>query len=152
MSHPYDFKLRIFGEEWRRWPESNRRIEDLQSPALPLGYRARAPKHLLSIDFAPSSKQKPVTYCYMRFLILFYLSFTLWFHARTEPTECYHCHGRRYGLVRHRLLWQRIETPNLDRLARNGLRFTQFYNTGRCCPTGLVCQLELIPIKRESGT
>jgi len=28
-----------------------------------------------------------------------------------------------------------IETPNLDRLAKNGLRFTQFYNTGRCCPT-----------------
>ena len=26
--------------EWRRGPESNRRIEDLQSPALPLGYRA----------------------------------------------------------------------------------------------------------------
>ena len=28
-----------------------------------------------------------------------------------------------------------IRTPNLDRLATNGLRFTQFYNTGRCCPT-----------------
>ena len=28
-----------------------------------------------------------------------------------------------------------IETPNLDRLARGGLRFTQFYNTARCCPT-----------------
>ncbi len=28
-----------------------------------------------------------------------------------------------------------IETPNLDRLAGNGLRFTQFYNSGRCCPT-----------------
>jgi len=28
-----------------------------------------------------------------------------------------------------------IETPHLDALARNGLRFTQFYNTGRCCPT-----------------
>ena len=28
-----------------------------------------------------------------------------------------------------------IETPNLDRLAANGLRFKQFYNTGRCCPT-----------------
>ena len=26
-------------------------------------------------------------------------------------------------------------TPNLDRLADDGLRFTQFYNTGRCCPT-----------------
>lgn len=28
-----------------------------------------------------------------------------------------------------------IETPNLDALADGGLRFTQFYNTGRCCPT-----------------
>ena len=28
-----------------------------------------------------------------------------------------------------------INTPNLDRLADGGLRFTQFYNTGRCCPT-----------------
>ncbi len=28
-----------------------------------------------------------------------------------------------------------INTPNLDRLAERGLRFTQFYNTARCCPT-----------------
>ena len=28
-----------------------------------------------------------------------------------------------------------IHTPNLDRLAFKGLRFTQFYNTARCCPT-----------------
>jgi arylsulfatase len=28
-----------------------------------------------------------------------------------------------------------IETPNLDKLASNGLRYTHFYNTGRCCPT-----------------
>ena len=28
-----------------------------------------------------------------------------------------------------------IKTPNLDKLASEGLRFTQFYNTGRCCPT-----------------
>jgi arylsulfatase len=28
-----------------------------------------------------------------------------------------------------------IATPNLDKLAAEGLRFTQFYNTGRCCPT-----------------
>ncbi len=28
-----------------------------------------------------------------------------------------------------------IPTPNLDNLAKNGLKFTQFYNTGRCCPT-----------------
>jgi arylsulfatase len=28
-----------------------------------------------------------------------------------------------------------IETPNIDNLASNGVRFTQFYNTARCCPT-----------------
>jgi arylsulfatase len=28
-----------------------------------------------------------------------------------------------------------IRTPNLDGLAADGLRFTQFYNTARCCPT-----------------
>ena len=28
-----------------------------------------------------------------------------------------------------------IRTPNLDSLAKDGLRFTQFYNTARCCPT-----------------
>ena len=28
-----------------------------------------------------------------------------------------------------------IRTPRLDALADKGVRFTQFYNTGRCCPT-----------------
>ncbi len=28
-----------------------------------------------------------------------------------------------------------IPTPNLDKLAKNGVRFSQFYNTARCCPT-----------------
>lgn len=28
-----------------------------------------------------------------------------------------------------------IHTPNLDRLAAGGVRFTQFYNCARCCPT-----------------
>lgn len=28
-----------------------------------------------------------------------------------------------------------IDTPNLDSLAKNGLRFTRFYNTARCWPT-----------------
>src|SRR5271170_7365008 len=28
-----------------------------------------------------------------------------------------------------------IPTPHLDHLAATGLRFLQFYNTGRCCPT-----------------
>lgn len=28
-----------------------------------------------------------------------------------------------------------VQTPTLDMLAKAGVRFTQFYNTGRCCPT-----------------
>ena len=28
-----------------------------------------------------------------------------------------------------------IQTPNLDRLAKNGLRYSQFYNTARCWPS-----------------
>ena len=28
-----------------------------------------------------------------------------------------------------------IQTPNLDLLAADGVRFSEFYNTGRCCPT-----------------
>jgi arylsulfatase A-like enzyme len=28
-----------------------------------------------------------------------------------------------------------IATPNLDSLAQNGVRFSRFYNTSRCCPT-----------------
>jgi len=28
-----------------------------------------------------------------------------------------------------------IQTPNLNHMAEHGIRFTQFYNTARCCPT-----------------
>ena len=28
-----------------------------------------------------------------------------------------------------------VQTPNLNHLAENGLRFSQFYNTSRCCPS-----------------
>ena len=28
-----------------------------------------------------------------------------------------------------------VQTPNLDKLAQNGLRFSQFYNAGKSCPT-----------------
>lgn len=28
-----------------------------------------------------------------------------------------------------------VQTPNLDKLAENGIRFTHFYNAGRSCPT-----------------
>src|SRR5688572_24669576 len=28
-----------------------------------------------------------------------------------------------------------IETPHIDALAKSGVKFSQFYNTARCCPT-----------------
>ncbi|HEX8916062.1 MAG TPA: arylsulfatase [Humisphaera sp.] len=54
-----------------------------------------------------------------------------------------------------------IRTPNLDRLAAGGLRFTQFYNTARCWPsrasilTGYYAQSvrrdKLAPMERPAG-
>ncbi len=44
-----------------------------------------------------------------------------------------------------------IETPNLDRLASGGLRFTQFYNTTRCCPTRAALLTGLYPHQAGIG-
>ena len=38
-----------------------------------------------------------------------------------------------------------IDTPNLDALARGGVRFSQFYNSGRCCPTRATLMTGLHP-------
>jgi arylsulfatase len=42
-----------------------------------------------------------------------------------------------------------ISTPNLDKLAAGGLRFTQFYNTPRCCPSRAALLTGLYP--QEAG-
>ncbi|HOX58626.1 MAG TPA: sulfatase-like hydrolase/transferase [Candidatus Paceibacterota bacterium] len=44
-----------------------------------------------------------------------------------------------------------IATPNLDALAKNGLRFTQFYNTARCCPTRASLLTGLYPHQAGMG-
>jgi arylsulfatase len=44
-----------------------------------------------------------------------------------------------------------IATPNLDRLAAGGLRFTQFYNTARCCPTRASLLTGLYPHQTGMG-
>ncbi len=44
-----------------------------------------------------------------------------------------------------------ILTPNLDRLAKDGLRFTQFYNAGRCCPTRAALLTGLYPHQTGVG-
>ncbi len=44
-----------------------------------------------------------------------------------------------------------IKTPNLDRLADGGVRFTQFYNTARCCPTRASLMTGLYPHQAGVG-
>ena len=44
-----------------------------------------------------------------------------------------------------------IVTPHLDKLARNGLRFSNFYNGGRCCPTRASLLTGLFPHQTGIG-
>jgi arylsulfatase len=44
-----------------------------------------------------------------------------------------------------------VATPNLDRLAADGLRFTRFYNAARCCPTRAALLTGLYPHQAGVG-
>ena len=44
-----------------------------------------------------------------------------------------------------------ISTPHLNGLAANGLRFSQFYNTARCCPTRASLMTGLYPAQTSVG-
>ena len=44
-----------------------------------------------------------------------------------------------------------IETPQLDKLAENGIRFTRFYSTGRCCPSRASILTGLYPHRAGLG-
>ena len=44
-----------------------------------------------------------------------------------------------------------IDTPNLNRLAGNGVRFSQFYNCARCCPTRASLMTGLYPHQAGVG-
>jgi len=44
-----------------------------------------------------------------------------------------------------------IATPNIDRLAKDGMRFTQFYNSARCCPTRASLMTGLYPHQAGIG-
>jgi len=93
---------------------------------------------LLSIDFPPLEQAKTyfATFYIMKFQILFYLSLfvPLSFFGQSRPNVII-VMADDMGWSDIGCYGSEIETPNLDRLAKNGLRFTQFYNTGRCCPT-----------------
>lgn len=44
-----------------------------------------------------------------------------------------------------------LRTPNLDQLSAKGIRFTQFYNTARCCPTRAALLTGLYPHQAGVG-
>lgn len=44
-----------------------------------------------------------------------------------------------------------VQTPHLDELAQSGIRFTQFYNTSRCCPTRAALLTGLYPHQAGIG-
>ncbi|WP_417391469.1 arylsulfatase [Gimesia sp.] len=44
-----------------------------------------------------------------------------------------------------------IETPHIDALAAGGVRFSQFYNSGRCCPTRATLMTGLHPQQTGIG-
>jgi len=44
-----------------------------------------------------------------------------------------------------------IKTPNLDKLAKEGIKFTQFYNAGRCCPSRAALITGLYPHQAGVG-
>lgn len=44
-----------------------------------------------------------------------------------------------------------INTPNLDMLAREGLRYTNFYNVSRCCPSRACLMTGLYPHQTGIG-
>ena len=107
-------------------------------PGLTTWLPRRVPKELLSIDFPPLEQAKTyfATFYIMKFQILFYLSLfvSLSLFGQSRPNVII-VMADDMGWSDIGCYGSEIETPNLDRLAKNGLRFTQFYNTGRCCPT-----------------
>ena len=44
-----------------------------------------------------------------------------------------------------------IDTPNLDKLAKNGIRYNRFYNAARCCPTRAALLTGLYPHQTGLG-
>lgn len=44
-----------------------------------------------------------------------------------------------------------VETPQLDELAKNGLRYKQFYNAARCCPSRAALMTGLYPHQAGMG-
>ena len=107
-------------------------------PGLTTWLPRRAPKPLISIDYHPIEQAKSpfANPNHETKTLLFFLTLTfplLSFAAKRPNVVVVMADDMGWSDIG--CYGSEIETPNLDRLAKNGLRFTQFYNTGRCCPT-----------------
>lgn len=71
----------------------------------------------------------------MKFITAFVFVSLLVFPGRAQPPNVLIILADDMGFSDLGSYGGEIETPNLDALAANGLRFTQFYNTARCWPT-----------------
>ncbi|MSU48945.1 MAG: arylsulfatase [Opitutus sp.] len=71
---------------------------------------------------------------FLRLLVLGLLLFSGHLHAAGKPNVIIIL-ADDVGYSDLGCMGSEIATPNLDALASGGLRFTQFYNTARCCPT-----------------
>jgi len=69
------------------------------------------------------------------FCLLLVSIFTVTFSLKAKPPNVVIIMGDDMGFSDLGCYGGEIQTPTLDKLAANGLRFTQFYNTARCCPT-----------------
>ena len=71
----------------------------------------------------------------LRLLLLACCLWSRWLHAADTRPNVIVILGDDIGYSDIGCFGGEIATPNLDALAKGGLRFTQFYNTARCCPT-----------------
>jgi arylsulfatase len=86
----------------------------------------------------------------MKFLLLLVLCISTIAHAATKPNIIYIL-ADDMGFSDLGCYGGEIETPNLDALAKGGVRFTQFYNTARCCPTRAALLTGLYPHQAAIG-
>jgi len=130
--------MRLFGNR------ANSIFTPLASPALDIRLRCTLQNHTLQPDTMKSTRfaSRPVvaacfssTFALLLWALLPCLLALPSFAAGGRPPNILIILSDDIGFSDIGCYGGEIATPNLDALAANGLRFTQFYNTARCCPT-----------------
>lgn len=119
--------LRLRRTEWRRRPE-------IQSPGFLIGFRIFAPHHRAVVFSCGSTQPFPMRHL-LGFLCVFGLSATRPVAAESRP-NILHILADDMGWTALGCFGNKdVATPNLDRLAAQGMRFTAAYADAQCSPT-----------------